>query len=159
MADKFTKEKRSSIMSHIGGKETKPEVMVRKFIFSKGLRYKKNDKQLPGTPDIVLPKYRTVVFIHGCFWHGHKGCRKSELPDTGRDFWGRKISENMTRDQRNIDELEERGWRVIVVWQCEINNSKKREKRIESLIGEIMENDGKLSSSQEQLKVGQSLYS
>ena len=120
-------------MSHIGGKETKPEVMVRKFVFSKGLRYRKNDKSLAGTPDIVLPKYRTVVFIDGCFWQGHKGCRRSELPDTRRDFWERKISENMTRDQRNVGELEERGWRVIVVWQCEINNSKKREKRIESL--------------------------
>jgi DNA mismatch endonuclease (patch repair protein) len=159
MADNFTKEKRSSIMSHIGGKETKPEAMVRKLIFSKGLRYRKNDKSLPGTPDIVLPKYRTVVFIHGCFWHGHKGCRKSELPDTRRDFWERKISENMTRDQRNIDELEKSQWRVIVVWQCEINNIKRREKRIESLIQEIMENNGTLSSSQDRVGTGQSLYS
>ena len=145
-------------MSHIGGKETKLEVMVRKLIFSKGLRYRKNDGSLPGTPDIVLPKYRTVVLIHGCFWHGHEGCRKSELPDTRRDFWERKIKGNMVRDQRNIKELKEKGWRVIVVWQCEIKASKKREKRIESLIHEIMENNGKLSSSQDRIEAGQSLY-
>ena len=140
MADKFTKEKRSSIMSHIAGKETKPEVLVRKFLFSKGLRYRKNDKQLTGTPDIVLPKYRTVIFIHGCFWHGHEGCRKSKLPDTRKEFWQKKISENIERNKTDIDVLKSKSWNVITIWQCEINNTVKRRKRLESLVHEIRGN-------------------
>lgn len=140
MADKFTKEKRSSIMSHIGGKETKPEVMVRKFVFSKGLRYRKNDKSLAGTPDIVLPKYRTVVFIHGCFWHGHVGCPKSELPETKKEFWKGKISENTNRDKKDMDVLKSENWHVITIWQCEINNTAKRRERLESLVREIRGN-------------------
>jgi len=140
MADKFTKEKRSSIMSHIGGKETKPEVMVRKFVFSKGLRYRKNDKSLPGTPDIVLPKYRTAVFIHGCFWHGHVSCPKSKLPDTKKEFWGKKISENINRDKKDMDVLMSKNWNVITIWQCEIDNTAKRRERLESLVHEIRGN-------------------
>lgn len=140
MADKFTKEKRSSIMSHIGGKETKPEVLVRKFVFSKGLRYRKNDKSLPGTPDIVLPKYRTAVFIHGCFWHGHVGCPKSKLPDTKKEFWGEKISENINRDKKDMDVLRSKNWNVITIWQCEIDNTAKRRERLESLVHEIRGN-------------------
>ena len=89
MADKFTKEERSRIMSHISGRETKPEVLVRKLLFAKGLRYRKNVKSLRGKPDIVLPKYRTVVFINGCFWHGHEGCPKAKLPET-RESSGRE---------------------------------------------------------------------
>ncbi|MFC1981815.1 very short patch repair endonuclease, partial [Chloroflexota bacterium] len=100
VADKFSKEKRSIIMSHISGKETKPEVLIRKLLFAKGLRYRKNVKSLRGKPDIVLPKYRTVVFIHGCFWHGHEDCPKAKLPDTRREFWEKKISGNMDRDMR-----------------------------------------------------------
>jgi len=137
MADKFSKEKRSSIMSHISGKETKPEVLVRKLLFDKGLRYRKNVKSLRGKPDIVLPKYRTVVFIHGCFWHGHEGCHKAKLPDTRREFWEKKISENMNRDKADIDTLKKENWKIITIWQCEINNIVKREKRVEALISAI----------------------
>jgi len=137
MADKFSKEKRSSIMSHISGRETKPEVLVRKVLFDKGLRYRKNVKSLRGKPDIVLPRYRTVVFIHGCFWHGHEGCPKSKLPNTRREFWQKKISENVNRDKKDIEILRKENWKVITIWQCEINNAAKREKRGESLVGEI----------------------
>lgn len=138
MADKFSKEKRSIIMSHISGKETKPEVLIRKLLFAKGLRYRKNVKSLRGKPDIVLPKYRTAVFIHGCFWHGHEGCPKAKLPDTRREFWEKKISENMNRDKADVDILKREKWKVITIWQCEINNVVKREKRVESLVDEII---------------------
>ena len=137
MADKFTKEERSRIMSHISGRETKPEVLVRKLLFAKGLRYRKNVKSLRGKPDIVLPKYRTVVFIHGCFWHGHEGCPKAKLPDTRREFWQKKILENMNRDKADIDILRKENWQVITIWQCEISNSQKRQKRLEALISAI----------------------
>ncbi len=137
MADKFSKEKRSLIMSHISARETKPEVSVRKLLFAKGLRYRKNVKSLRGKPDIVLPKYRTVVFINGCFWHGHEGCPKAKLPDTRKGFWEKKISENMNRDKADIDILKKENWKVITIWQCEINNIAKREGRVESLVDEI----------------------
>lgn len=137
MVDKFTKEERSRIMSNISGKETKPEILVRKFLFTNGFRYRKNVKSLHGTPDIVLPKYKTAIFIHGCFWHGHKGCLKSKLPQTRRDFWKKKISENVKRDKKDIQLLQKEDWNVITIWQCEINNSQKRQKRLELLISTI----------------------
>ena len=124
-------------MSHISGRETKPEVLIRKLLFDKGFRYRKNVKSLRGKPDIVLQKYRTVVFIHGCFWHGHEGCPKSKLPDTRKEFWEKKILGNMNRDKVDVDILKKDGWKVITVWQCEINNVAKRVKRVKSLIGEI----------------------
>ena len=135
--DKFIKEKRSSIMSHISGRETKPEIVVRKYLFTRGFRYRKNVKSLWGKPDIVLRKYGTVIFIHGCFWHRHEGCPRSKLPDTRKYFWEKKISENVNRDKRNAQVLTKQGWNVITVWQCEINNSEKRETRLEELIKEI----------------------
>jgi len=135
--DKFTEEKRSSIMSHISGRETKPEIVVRKYLFTRGFRYRKNVKSLWGKPDIVLRKYGTVIFIHGCFWHRHEGCPRSKLPDTRKYFWEKKISENVNRDKRNAQVLTKQGWNVITVWQCEINNSEKRETRLEELIKEI----------------------
>jgi len=137
VADKFTKEKRSKIMSHISGKETKPEILVRKFLFANGFRYRKNVKSLRGAPDIVLPKYKTAIFIHGCFWHGHEGCPKSKLPQTRRDFWGKKISENVKRDKKDIQLLQKEDWNIITIWQCEISNSQKRQKRLEALISAI----------------------
>ncbi len=123
-------------MSHISGKETKPEIMVRKFLFANGFRFRKNVKDLPGKPDIVLPKYKTVIFIHGCFWHGHT-CKRGALPTTNVEFWETKISSNIERDKRNITELEKNGWRVIVIWQCEIKNSISCENRLQILISEI----------------------
>ncbi|MDR2652517.1 MAG: DNA mismatch endonuclease Vsr [Prevotellaceae bacterium] len=136
MADKFSIEKRSEIMSHISGKETKPEIMVRKFLFANGFRFRKNLKYLPGEPDIVLPKYKTVIFIHGCFWHGH-ACKRGALPTTNIEFWKTKIGGNIERDKRDIAELEKLGWHVIVVWQCEIKNFTLRESRLRNLICNI----------------------
>jgi len=120
-------------MSKISGKETKPEIMVRKYLFSKGFRYRKNDKRYPGKPDIVLPKYKTVIFINGCFWHGHKNCSKSKLPDANYEFWKTKIEVNVKRDQENYDALEKQGWRVVIIWQCEINNLENKEKKLKEL--------------------------
>ena len=136
--DIFGKEKRSEIMTRITGKETKPEILVRKFLFANGLRYRKNVKSLPGKPDIVLPKYRTIIFIHGCFWHGHKGCPRATLPNTRREFWTSKINKNVRRDLQNMESLEKDNWNVIVLWQCEINSINKRKARLDRLFEEIV---------------------
>ena len=136
MPDIYSKSKRSQIMSKISGKETKPEIIVRKYLFSKGFRFRKNDKRLPGKPDIVLSKYRTVIFVHGCFWHGHD-CKAGKLPKTRKDFWNKKISDNRKRDFRNIMEMQEQGWRVIIVWECDLKNKSKFESRMRRLQIEI----------------------
>ena len=136
MSDIYPKSKRSDIMSKITGKETVPEILVRKFLFSKGLRFRKNVKGLPGKPDIVLPKYKTAVFIHGCFWHGHS-CNRGALPKTNYEFWQEKIGKNIERDVRHISELQVSGWNVIIVWQCEIQNKEDRNTRLNKLIEEI----------------------
>lgn len=107
-------------MSRIKCKNTKPEETVRKYLFSNGFRYRKNDKRLPGTPDIVLPKYKTVIFVNGCFWHGHKGCRYFVVPKTNTDFWLNKINTNIERDKCKQEALKELGWNVVVVWECEL---------------------------------------
>lgn len=138
MSDIYSKSKRSEIMSHISGKETKPEVIVRKFLFANGFRFRKNVKDLPGKPDIVLPKYKTVIFIHGCFWHGHT-CKRGILPTTNVEFWKTKIGGNIERDKRDITELGKQGWRVIVIWQCEIKNNLLRDKRLPKLCLEIVQ--------------------
>lgn len=135
--DIFSKSKRSDIMSKISGKETKPEILVRKYLFSKGFRYRKNVKDLPGKPDIVLPKYKTIIFIHGCFWHGHEGCKKSNLPTTNTEFWSEKIGKNIERDRFNINNLNNKGWKVIIVWQCELKNADVMDKRLMKLTTEI----------------------
>ena len=137
--DIYPKKKRSDIMSKISGKETKPEILVRKFLFSKGFRYRKNVKELPGKPDIVLPKYKTVIFVHGCFWHGHT-CNRGTLPETNHEFWQEKIGKNIERDARNASELKESNWNVIIVWQCEIKNKNERNIRLNKLIEEIKAN-------------------
>ena len=107
-------------MSRIHGKDTKPEEKVRKFLFSQGFRYRKNDKRLLGKPDIVLPKYKTVIFVNGCFWHKHEGCKYFVWPKTNEDFWRAKILANVSRDQKNMKLLSELGWNVIVIWECEL---------------------------------------
>lgn len=135
--DIFSKSKRSDIMSKISGKETKPEISVRKYLFLKGFRYRKNVNDLPGKPDIVLPKYKTIIFIHGCFWHGHEGCKKSNLPTTNTEFWSEKIGKNIKRDRFNINNLNNKGWKVIIVWQCELKNADVMDKRLMKLTTEI----------------------
>ena len=135
--DVLTKEQRHKNMSHIRSKETKPENVVRKFLFSNGFRYRKNDKRYPGKPDIVLPKYKTIIFVHGCFWHQHPGCKAARIPNTNSDFWRDKFIRNIARDEKDQQILKELGWRVIVVWECEISNKSKREVRLPILIEEI----------------------
>lgn len=137
MVDIYDKKKRSIIMSRIKGKETKTEVTVRKHLFSKGFRYRKNLKTLSGKPDIVLPKYKCVIFINGCFWHGHKKCKFSKLPETRTEFWKNKIEGTILRDNMNYKKLQEAGWKVIIVWQCELNNINKLENRLIKLEDEI----------------------
>ena len=127
MADVLTPEQRHYNMSRIRGKDTKPEEIVRKYLFSKGLRYRKNDKRYPGHPDIVLPKYKTVVFVHGCFWHMHEGCRHARLPKTNTEFWKEKLSRNRERDKNEQRILREMGWKVLVVWECELKKDKQQE--------------------------------
>ena len=137
MVDIFSRKKRSEIMANIRGKETKPEIIVRKFLFSKGFRFRKNVKKLPGTPDIALPKYNTVIFIHGCFWHRHKNCKKAQLPETRKQFWEKKINENVERDKRNVRQLKDAGWKVIVLWQCQLRKRKWEKLQI-SLIEKLI---------------------
>jgi DNA mismatch endonuclease (patch repair protein) len=138
LADIFTKQKRSRIMSKITGKETKPEILVRKYLFANGFRYRKNAKELPGKPDIVLPKFKTVIFVHGCFWHGHKGCNKSALPSTNTKFWKEKISKTVERDKTKARKLLQAGWNVLTIWQCELQ-SKVREKNLNRLKNQIIQ--------------------
>ena len=127
MADVHTPEQRSYNMSRIRNKNTNPEERVRKYLFSQGFRYRKNDGRLPGKPDIVLPKYRTVIFVNGCFWHGHEDCRYFVWPQNNAEFWKNKISGNIHRDRRNRQLLAEQGWQVIDIWECELKKSKVNE--------------------------------
>lgn len=135
--DKFSKSKRSEIMSQVKGKNTKPEEVVRKFLFSKGFRYRKNDRRYPGKPDIVLPKYKTIIFVNGCFWHQHAGCKSATLPETNYSYWKEKLQRNVARDKIQIAKLKDMGWYVIVLWECEISSKEKREIRLRRLIDEI----------------------
>lgn len=139
MADVHSKEVRSYNMSQIKGKDTKPEILVRKFLFSNGIRYKLHDKSLSGKPDMVFPKYRKVVFIHGCFWHGHEGCKYFVIPKTRTEWWLKKISGTRKKDNENITALKKQGWKVVTVWECELKPDKK-EKTLKLLINEFKEN-------------------
>ncbi len=139
MGDMYTKEKRSEIMSHIQGKDTEPEILVREYLFSRGFRYRKNDKRYPGKPDIVLPKYKTVILVHGCFWHSHKGCKYATIPKSNTEYWVEKLERNKERDIENIKKLEEIGFRVIIVWECELK--KDIIKVLENLVDRIMNID------------------
>lgn len=123
MSDKLTPEKRSWNMSRIKGKDTKTEVEVRKYLFSKGYRFRKNDKRYPGKPDIVLPKYHVAIFVHGCFWHRHEGCKDATIPKTRTEFWLEKFDKNVKNDQIKQEKLRELGWKVIVIWECELKRS------------------------------------
>lgn len=123
--DVHDQKTRSFNMARIKGKDTKPEEIVRKYLFSHGFRYRKNDKRLPGTPDIVLPKYKTVIFVNGCFWHGHNNCKYFVVPKTNTEFWMNKINANIERDHRQHKELIDLGWKVIVIWECELKHEKQ----------------------------------
>jgi DNA mismatch endonuclease (patch repair protein) len=124
MSDRFDKETRSRIMARIRGKNTAPELAVRKFLFAQGFRFRLHVKDLPGKPDIVLPKYKTVIFVHGCFWHGHQGCKDFVVPKTRTDWWLEKIGKNRERDKLNASKLKKEGWKVIQIFECEIGGRK-----------------------------------
>lgn len=124
-------------MSHIKSGDTKPELKVRKYLFSQGFGYRKNDRRYPGRPDIVLPKYMAVVFVNGCFWHGHEGCRLYSTPKSNSEFWTEKIERNKKRDVETKAKLEKMGWRVLTIWECEVSTKEKFETRMEVLIEQI----------------------
>lgn len=127
MADVHSNETRSYNMSRIKGKDTKPEMMVRKFLHKKGFRFRLHDKKLPGKPDIVLAKYRTVIMVHGCFWHGHEGCKYFVVPKTKAEWWQNKIKNTQRKDSQNYETLNSLKWNLITVWECELKGGKKDE--------------------------------
>lgn len=141
MADNHSKEVRSMNMSHIRSTNSKPEETVRKYLFSQGFRYRKNVRKLPGCPDIVLTKYRTVIFVNGCFWHKHD-CPRFVWPSSNQKYWKPKIQRNVERDYENNVKLQNLGWNVIVVWECELKKA-VLEKRLEELVHEIKNNINK----------------
>jgi len=136
MADVHSKETRSYNMSRIRSKDTKPEMLVRKFLHKNGFRYRLHVKNLPGKPDIVLPKYKTVIFIHGCFWHGHEGCKKAALPTTRTEWWATKINSNIKNGDISVNSLVNTGWKVFVIWTCDLHKNKIDE-TLNNLIKEL----------------------
>ena len=133
MSDVHSPEIRSYNMSRIRGKDTKPEEIVRKYLFSKGFRYRKNVATLPGKPDIVLPRFRTCIFVNGCFWHGHEGCKYFVWPKDNEQFWKEKITKNVERDIKNRNLLIQQDWKVLTVWECELKKD-KRDNTLERLV-------------------------
>lgn len=136
--DVHNKETRSYNMSRIKGRKTKPEEIVAKYLFSQGFRYRRNVKKLPGTPDIVLKKYKTVIFVNGCFWHMHEGCKYFVWPKDNSEFWKNKLLANKERDEKEKKGIEELGWKVIVVWECQLKKA-ERERTLNWLIEKIRE--------------------
>ncbi len=141
MADVKTPEQRSRNMAAIKGKDTKPEIIVRKYLFSRGLRFRVQVKKLPGNPDIVLPKYKTVIFVNGCLWHGHEGCKYFRLPKSNVEFWKEKIERNIERDRESMQALLDLGWKVIRVWECELRNKANREVTLNKIYNSITSAD------------------
>ncbi len=142
MADRFSPELRHKCMSRIRSIDTKPEIALRKTLFCKGFRYRKNVKSLPGSPDIVLPKYRTAIFVNGCFWHGHKGCKYYTVPETNVEFWVDKVRKNKERDALNNQRLESLSWSVVTIWECELKG-KAFDATMERVIAELHQNKAK----------------
>ena len=138
MPDRMTPEQRHDCMASIHSEDTRPEQAVRRELWRRGYRFRKCVRTLPGTPDIVLPKYRTCIFVNGCFWHGHKGCSKFVMPKTRTEFWANKIARNQERDLVNIQRLESIGWSAITVWECELSKSgiENTMEKIESMLAE-----------------------
>lgn len=136
MPDVHTKAQRSYNMSRIKGKDTKPEMLVRKYLHAQGFRYKLHDKTLPGKPDLVLPKYKTVIFIHGCFWHGHTNCKYFKIPQTRTQWWTDKISYNKSKDRQTVKAIRKDGWKIIIVWECNLKKG-KAEKTLNKLVSAL----------------------
>lgn len=133
MADRFTPEERSRIMAKVKGRNTKPEILVRRLLHRLGYRFRLHRKDIPGKPDIVLPRHRKIILVHGCFWHGHD-CKRGTRPEANADFWNAKIKKNMERDARNTEELRRLGWDVLILWSCEIKDSDKLAERLQCFI-------------------------
>ena len=142
MTDIKSPADRSRNMAAIKGKDTKPEMIVRKYLFSRGLRFRVQVRKLPGTPDIVLPKYKTAIFVNGCFWHGHEGCKYFRLPKSNVEFWKEKIERNIERDRESLQALLDSGWKVIRVWECELRNKANREETLNKIYTSITLADG-----------------
>lgn len=138
MADIKTKEERSRNMAAIRSKDTKPEMLVRRFLYAAGFRYRLHDRILPGCPDLVFPSLRTVIFIHGCFWHGHENCKYFRLPKSNEEFWRNKISRNVGHDVKARAELENQYWNVIVIWECDLKIKSRREETLENVAKELL---------------------
>lgn len=135
--DIFTPEKRSEIMSRIRSKDTAPEMTVRRLVHAMGYRYRLHRKDLPGKPDLTFPKLKAVIFVHGCFWHGHEGCRKSVVPKSNISFWEAKIKYNRSRDAQNVQKLVDSGWRILTIWECETRDLETLSTRIRTFLTEI----------------------
>jgi DNA mismatch endonuclease, patch repair protein len=136
MADVHDKKTRSYNMSQIKGKNTKPEMLVRKFLHANGFRYRLHVKNLPGKPDIVLPKYKTVIFVHGCFWHGHENCKYYVVPKTRTEWWINKINSNITNDTKSAQALKKQGWQIINLWECNLKPA-QLDKSLSSLLKKL----------------------
>lgn len=129
------REKRSLIMSAVKTKNTAPEIEARRILHALGLRFRIHRRDLPGTPDIVLPKYQTAIFVHGCFWHRHPNCKHATMPKTRQDFWARKFSANLDRDRRNQEMLQSNGWRVLIIWECDLKDRQSLTQRLGRAFG------------------------
>lgn len=149
MADVMTPEQRSRCMAAVKGKDTKPEMIVRKYLFSRGMRFRVQVRKLPGTPDIVLPKYKTVIFVNGCFWHGHEGCKYFRLPKSNIEFWKEKIERNIERDRESMQALLDLGWKIIRVWECELRNKANREETLNKIYTSITSSESTRYSFEE----------
>ncbi|MCD6525990.1 MAG: DNA mismatch endonuclease Vsr [Desulfuromonas sp.] len=128
--DVFSQEKRSQIMSHVSGKNTKPEIIVRSLLHRIGYRFRLHRKDLPGKPDIVLTKHKKVIFVHGCFWHSHTACKRAKRPATNKEFWQRKLDKNVKRDKLAVTNLKKLGWDVLVIWTCEVNDTEQLKNKL-----------------------------
>jgi len=139
MSDVFSKEERSEIMRKVKSKNTKPEMIVRRFLFQSGFRYRLHDRKLPGAPDIKLPRFKTLIFINGCLWHGHSECSSADLPQTNMLYWKTKIRKNIIRDKKNLSALKSMGWKVITIWECDMKR-KNLENTFTNLLKAIRSN-------------------
>lgn len=140
MTDHLSSENRSKNMAAIKAKNTSPEIKVRRLLFSKGIRFRLHTKNLPGKPDITIKKYKTAIFVHGCFWHSHKGCNRSNIPKSNQEYWIKKISKNVERDEKNKFSLLEQGWKVFIIWECETKNQEKLSDKLDIIISQFYKN-------------------
>ncbi len=157
MVDIISVVQRHRIMSAVHSSSTRPELILRHILWRLGYRYRINDKRLPGSPDIVLPKYRTVIFVHGCFWHGHKGCKNYTIPKTNTDFWTAKVARNQERDQEVWRQLEAKGWFVIIVWECQLKKL-VLDKTVDEVVKELGQNAETLRSEKAERKAARDCY-